>query len=142
MFLPVYAADLNDDERRVAVYLDGDAAIRWWHRNGADRASYGLRGWRRGNVYPDFVFAALKDSSGERIVAVESKGDQLTGNLDTEYKRHLLETLTEAYAKRGGAGPGSLGRMAVDFEAAVVLFSDMNAKLPMLIKGPKEQPGA
>ena len=135
VFLPVYAADLNDDERRVAVYLDDDAAIRWWHRNGVDRASYGLRGWRRGNVYPDFVFAALKDGSGERIVAVESKGDQLAGNLDTEYKRHLLETLTGAFGKGGGeAGAGGHGRGAMDFEAAVVLFSEMKARLPVLIR--------
>lgn len=139
VFLPIYAADLNDDERRVAVYLDDDSAIRWWHRNGVDRRSYGLRGWRRGNVYPDFVFAALKDGSGERIVAVESKGDQLAGNLDTEYKRQLLETLTEAYAKHGGVGGG---RGAVDFAAAVVLFSDMKAKLPVLIKGTNGQPEA
>jgi type III restriction enzyme len=139
LFLPIYAADLNDDERRVAVYLDDDSAIRWWHRNGVDRRSYGLRGWRRGNVYPDFVFAALKDGSGERIVAVESKGDQLAGNLDTEYKRQLLETLTEAYARHGGAGGG---RGAVDFTAAVVLFSDMKAKLPVLISGAEGRPGA
>jgi type III restriction enzyme len=140
VFLPIYAADLNDEERRVAVYLDDDSAIRWWHRNGVDRASYGLRGWRRGNVYPDFVFAALKDGSGERIVAVESKGDQLAGNMDSEYKRQLLETLTEAYARHGGAGARAVGRAAADFEAAVVLFSDMKAKLPVLIGGAKGRP--
>jgi type III restriction enzyme len=136
VFLPVYAADLNDDERRVAVYLDDEAAVRWWHRNGADRASYGLRGWRRGNVYPDFVFAALKDESGERIVAMESKGDQLAGNLDTAYKRDLLETLTAAYGKGAASGGGaSLGRGAKDFESAVVLFSEWKARLPVLIRG-------
>ena len=61
LFLPIYAGDLNDAERKFAVYLDGDAAVRWWHRNGTMRGSYCLRGWRRGNVYPDFLLAELKD---------------------------------------------------------------------------------
>ncbi len=136
LFLPIYAADLNKDERHVAVYLDEVAAIRWWHRNGTDRNSYGLRGWRRGNVYPDFVFAALKDGTGQRVVAVESKGDQLAGNLDTEYKRQLLETLSAAYGRSPASATDKVfGRAEIDFEAAVVLFSEMDAKLPVLIRG-------
>ena len=136
LFLPIYATDLNGDERSVAIYLDDVAAIRWWHRNGVDRNSYGLRGWRRGNVYPDFVFAALKGGAGERIVAVEAKGDQLAGNLDTEYKRSLLEALTEAFGGVTDAEEGpALGRGPIDFAAAVVLFSDMKARLPGLISG-------
>lgn len=137
LFLPVYASDLNDDEKHVAVYLDAEAVIKWWHRNGTDRGSYALRGWRRGNVYPDFVFAALRDDAGERLVAIESKGDQLAGNLDTEYKRELLETLTKAFGKNAAEKGGELPMAAksVEYEAAVVLFSDMNAKLPVLISG-------
>ncbi|MGE4430769.1 MAG: DEAD/DEAH box helicase [Sphingobium sp.] len=137
LFLPVYASDLNDDEKQVAVYLDAEAVIKWWHRNGTDRGSYALRGWRRGNVYPDFVFAALRDDAGERLVAVESKGDQLAGNLDTEYKRGLLETLTKAYGKNAGTKAGELPMAAktVEYEAAVVLFSDISVQLPVLISG-------
>lgn len=134
MFLPIYAADLNEDERRAAVYLDDQAAIRWWHRNGVDRGSYGLRGWRRGHVYPDFIFAALE--GGERIVAVEAKGDQLSGNLDTEYKRQLLETLTAHFGRDSEtAGDLPLQREGPDFAAAVVLFSEWNVRLPVLIRG-------
>lgn len=73
LFLPVHATDLNSEDRSVAVYLDDEAAIRWWRRNGASRDSYAVRGWRRGNVYPDFVFAALREDAGERIVALETK---------------------------------------------------------------------
>ncbi|WP_324806391.1 DEAD/DEAH box helicase family protein [Sphingomonas sp. LY29] len=137
LFLPVYASDLNDDEKQVAVYLDAQAVIKWWHRNGTDRGSYALRGWRRGNVYPDFIFAALRDESGERIVAVESKGDQLAGNLDTEYKRELLEMLSKKFGKAAAAKAGELpmGAKNVEYEAAVVLFSDWKAKLPALITG-------
>lgn len=137
LFLPVYASDLNDDEKQVAVYLDAEAVIKWWHRNGTDRGSYALRGWRRGNVYPDFVFASLQEDACERLVAIESKGDQLAGNLDTEYKRELLEMLTKAYGKSVGAKSGELPMPAasMDYRAAVVLFSDMATKLPTLISG-------
>lgn len=107
-----------------------------WPPNGTDRNSYGLRGWRRGNVYPDFVFAALKDGTGQRVVAVESKGDPLAGNLDTEYKRQLLETLSGGYGRStASATDRVLGRAEIDFEAAVVLFSEMDTKLPILIRG-------
>ena len=137
LFLPVYASDLNTDETGVAVYLDDEAMIRWWHRNGTDRQSYALRGWRRGNVYPDFVFAALRDGDSERVVAVESKGDQLSGNLDTAYKTALLATLAKAFGRGAGgeAGVLALQKATIDFDAAVVLFSDMKLKLPTLIKG-------
>ena len=68
---------------------------------------------------------------------MESKGDQLAGNFDTEYKRELLEMLTKAYGSAAASKAGELSMPAksIDFEAAVVLFSDMNAKLPVLIGG-------
>lgn len=134
LFLPVFAGDLNDQERKAAIYLDDQAAIRWWHRNGVERASYSVRGWRKGSVYPDFVFAALEN--GERIVAVEAKGDQLAGNLDTEYKRRLLDTLSEFYGVSASADSSlPLHREGPDFEAAVVLFSEWQTRLPVLIRG-------
>ena len=98
---------------------------------------YAVRGWRRGNVYPDFVFAALRDEDRNRIVAVETKGEQLSGNLDTVYKAALLDRLSAAYGTKGQASGGDLAkhRTAIDFQAAVVLFGDTNAKLPLLIHG-------
>ena len=140
LFLPIYAGELNDSERKFALYLDRDDAVRWWHRNGTMRGSYGLRGWRRGNVYPDFLFAALQGADGrDRRVVIETKGEQLEGNRDTEYKRALLETLSaafgEATAKQGELG---LVRNPFDFSAAVVLFDDIDAQLPALIRGQPE----
>ena len=136
LFLPIYAADLNDEERRFAVYLDRDDAVRWWHRNGSTRGSYAVRGWRRGNVYPDFLFAALRDGERDRIVVIETKGEQLAGNHDTEYKRALLDRLSEAY-RRGGTRTGDLGleHDGFAFGAAVVLYSQIDARLPALIRG-------
>ena len=137
LFLPIYAGDLNDAERKFAVYLDRDAAVRWWHRNGTIRGSYGVRGWRRGNVYPDFLFAALKDESGrDRIVVIETKGEQLEGNRDTEYKRALLGTLGGAFRSGSQSATGlALSRAPFDFDAAVVLFDEIDARLPALIRG-------
>ena len=41
VFSPFYEADLNTEERGVAVMLDGDGAIQWWQRNVA-LSIYGL----------------------------------------------------------------------------------------------------
>lgn len=143
LFLPIYAAELNDAERKFAVYLDRDDAVRWWHRNGAMPKSYALRGWRRGNVYPDFLFAALQDSDRDRIVVIETKGEQLAGNPDTEYKRELLRLLSQKFDRtplQAGQTPpqeGALGfeEQAFHFNAAVVLFGEIDAKLPAVIRG-------
>lgn len=143
LFFPVYALDFNDDEKRTAIYLDDEAMIRWWHRNGTGKNGYSLRGWRRGNVYPDFLFAALRDGKGERVVALETKGDHLSGDEGTVYKMALLETLSKAFEKRAAASGGSLplARDAIDFDAAVVFFGEWKAKLPMLISGGDSENG-
>lgn len=136
LFLPIYASELNAEETKVAIYLDAEAVVKWWHRNGTERGSYALRGWRKGNVYPDFVFAALQGEYGERLVALESKGDHLQ-NLDTAYKRELLDRLTKAYGARVAATGGelALGGKAVDYQAAVILFADMDRDLPKMLTG-------
>ncbi len=41
LFAPMYEDDFNRDEREVAVYLDGELALDWWHRNVA-RSQYAL----------------------------------------------------------------------------------------------------
>ena len=136
LFAPVFAHELNGEEQGLARKLDENALIRWWHRNGTSFGSYALRGWKRGRVYPDFLFAAIQDGEKQRLVALESKGDQLD-NLDTAYKRDLLAKLTEAYGKHasGTAGKLTLAGDAPDYEARVVLFGDMDAELPGLING-------
>jgi type III restriction enzyme len=136
LFLPVYAAELNDAEKKFAVYLDRDDAVRWWHRNASTPKNYALRGWRRGNVYPDFLFAALQDGQRDRIVVIETKGEQLAGNHDTDYKRALLSLLTEKFDPT----PPTSGAMGMaddpfDFGAAVVLFGEIDARLPAIIRG-------
>ncbi|UWQ55004.1 DEAD/DEAH box helicase family protein [Leisingera caerulea] len=131
-----YRADFNDDEAKVAVHLDGAAAVTWWHRNVA-RHQYGLQGWRRGRIYPDFVFAASTSGGSNRLVALETKGDQLAGNLDTTYKKNVLEVLTKGFAWDHTAPAGQMQLVNDDgsvVECALVLMSDIDAKLPDLIE--------
>jgi type III restriction enzyme len=136
LFLPIYSSELNDAERKFAVYLDRDDAVRWWHRNGTKPRSYGVRGWRRGNVFPDFLFAALQEGARDRIVVIETKGEQLAGNPDTEYKRALLSLLSDKFdPTRPQSGGLGLEDETFDFSAAVVLFGELDAKLPAVIRG-------
>lgn len=50
LFHPIYQGDFSSqDEREIVVYLDGENALTWWHRNVA-RSHYSLQGWRREKV--------------------------------------------------------------------------------------------
>lgn len=94
----------NRFEGEFACYLDGRKALSWWHRNVA-KTGYGLQGWRRNKVYPDFVFAKTELEGRSTFVVMETKGLFLK-NEDTAYKQRLLRLLTEAYSaatlKRAG----------------------------------------
>jgi type III restriction enzyme len=100
------SADLNDFEVKVAGWLDQQQALRWWHRNVA-RQQLGLQGWKRGKVYPDFVFAMDVADGGVRVVLLETKGAHLQGE-DTGYKQALLWQLTQAYRDERWQRVGSL----------------------------------
>lgn len=108
LFEPALTA-LTDSglERDVACYLDSQAALQWWHRNVA-RAQYGLQGWKRHKVYPDFVFARVQADGTTRVVVLETKGLQLKGADDTTYKQALLERLSHAYADQRLSRSGEL----------------------------------
>lgn len=95
LFAPVFERDFNGDERDVAVYLDGEAAVTWWHRNVA-RTQYGIQGWKKHRIYPDFIFAVCGGERPGRIVVLETKGDHLD-NLDTDYKRKVLSFLSSSF---------------------------------------------
>ena len=89
-------SDLNEFEAMFCGYLDEQAALRWWHRN-VVKTQYGLQGWKRHKVYPDFVFGLVQDAGSNRVVVLETKGLHLAGNQDTNYKQALLERLTAAF---------------------------------------------
>ncbi|MGA7218840.1 MAG: DEAD/DEAH box helicase family protein [Candidatus Sulfotelmatobacter sp.] len=108
LFSPVYDDDFNNPEREFACYLDEREALHWWHRNIARGANYSVQGWKKGKVYPDFIFAHARADKSERILVWEMKGLQLEGNLDTEYKRKLLETVTKYFRAEHGTKAGTL----------------------------------
>ena len=131
LFAPVYENDLNSEERDVAVYLDGEQTLSWWHRNVA-RKQYGIQGWKRAKIYPDFIFAVQGGGRAERITALETKGDQLD-NLDTAYKRDVLAFLSDNFAWDESIPVGELELVHKNGETvqcALILMSEWRSKLP------------
>jgi type III restriction enzyme len=111
LFEPALAALVDTGlESDVACYLDTQAALQWWHRNVA-KAQYGLQGWKRHKVYPDFVFAKLDTDGATRLVVLETKGLHLAGSNDTDYKQRLLERLSEAFRDERTMRAGELELM-------------------------------
>ncbi len=110
LLAPAYETpDLNGFEARFAGYLDSKHAVQWWHRNVA-RTQYGLQGWKRHKVYPDFVVGLLNpgEGQGQRVVLIETKGAHLGGSEDTAYKAALLQRLQQAFRDERWATVGEL----------------------------------
>lgn len=103
----LHTPDMNDLEAAFAGYLDQKAALQWWHRNVA-RTQYGLQGWKRHKVYPDFVFGVVNQSGQSLTVVMETKGLQLEGSTDTSYKQALLARLTQAFKDERFSKAGEL----------------------------------
>lgn len=85
----------NDFEKEAAWYFDEQKKLLWWYRN-MSREDYGIQGWQRHRIYPDFIVseAAPKGSDYTRIVAVETKGAHLK-NDDTDYKKAVFAICNE-----------------------------------------------
>ncbi len=86
-----------------------------------------MPGWRRGKIYPDFIFAADRANGKTRLTILETKGNQLEGNLDTAYKRELLDVLSNAYAldKTTQAGAVELVTDSGDMiDCALIMMSE------------------
>lgn len=99
LFEVVFEKDLNNLERDFALYLSGKDTVQWWHRMVA-RQEYALQGWQRNKIYPDFIACLNK----KRLMVLETKGLQLKGNDDTEYKERLFDLLTDHYQQSISAG--------------------------------------
>jgi type III restriction enzyme len=116
----VFEHDLNNLEQGVARYLDVNASVTWWHRNVARGQGYGLQGWKRHRVYPDILIGVSRADGDRRLIALETKGGHLGGSEDTEYKRRLLELLTETAADVPSASAvGTLNIEMPDDESVV-----------------------
>ena len=136
LFTPLYESEFNRDEREVAVYLDGEETLTWWHRNVA-RTQYGIQGWKSGKIYPDFIFAVQADNEASRITVLETKGDHLD-NLDTAYKRNVLSFLSSNFALADFTQAGELELVTTrgqTLQCELILMSEWKTKLPQFLNG-------
>ncbi|MDE0118412.1 MAG: DEAD/DEAH box helicase family protein [Bdellovibrionales bacterium] len=106
LFDATYQRHYNELEKQVAWYLDEQSAVKWWHRMVA-KQDYHLQGWQKRKVYPDFLAFISPDNKINKLSVLETKGDQLKGNEDTEYKRKLFEVL-EKYATNESVSVGDM----------------------------------
>ena len=135
LFSEVYRSEFNSAERDVAVYLDGAAALTWWHRNVA-RTQYGIQGWKRQKIYPDFLFAVRFEEGANRIAVIETKGDFLDNPGDTRYKRKLLAFLSDNFAWDDCVPAGEMELVQDNgdsVECALILISNWKAELPAFL---------
>ena len=103
LFEKVFEQQFDSElEKNFAYYLDEERALQWWHRVAArQRGEYYLQGWKRGRIYPDFVAMTNEIAGVTRVLIFDTKGQHLAGNLDTEYKQKVLETLEGAFNTAG-----------------------------------------
>jgi type III restriction enzyme len=113
LFERLYKRNLNGFEEPVALKLDGNESIRWWHRIAA-RGDWGLQGWRKHKVYPDFLVCLREDENGRRLLVLETKGDQLKGADDTEFKQRLFQILEAAFDKAHDVGAVELAGAGIE----------------------------
>lgn len=110
LFEKVYQSELNDLEKSTAWYLDESKCVYWWHRIAVNQRSYGLQGWQRHRVYPDLLACVHGVENGKfRFSVLETKGDHLKGNDDTEYKQKLFDLFT-----RYADVTASIGQLALE----------------------------
>lgn len=122
LFEKVYQRDFNTLEKETAWYLDSRDCVYWWHRIAVNRQSYNLQGWQRQRVYPDLLACLHGTEKGKfRFSVLETKGQHLKGNDDTEYKRKLFELLTSYTENAIRAGEIELGGETQDITFTMLL---------------------
>ena len=99
----VFKREVNGFESDVALYMDENDAVKWWWRIAA-RRDWGLQGWMKNKVYPDFLVRLDAHSETARLLVLETKGKHLEGSADTEFKRKLFDLLEKAYTLGHDAG--------------------------------------
>jgi type III restriction enzyme len=122
LLVPALKNGMNELEAGFAGYLDAKQAVHWWHRNVA-RTQYGLQGWKRHKVYPDFVFGLVNQGRGQHLVLIETKGGHLGGSEDTQYKAALLARLEQAFRDERWTSVGELA--LTDAADRTVLHCDL-----------------
>jgi type III restriction enzyme len=84
--------DLNEYEEKVALFIDKHPEVLWWYRNLVGPENFAVQGYLRELIYPDFVVQRGKHRKPiAKVLVVESKGQHLSGNPDTQYKREIAD---------------------------------------------------
>lgn len=84
--------DLNEYEKAVALYLDSHPEVLWWYRNLVGPDNFSVQGFRRQQIYPDFLVQRGQQKKPKAwVLVLESKGGHLQGNPDTNYKRSVAD---------------------------------------------------
>jgi len=96
LFEYVPADSVNNLEKQVAYFLDDQEKLYFWYRNLA-KSDYGLQAWRKERIYADFIFTVFRDRTqgAGKVYVLETKGEHLAGNKDTEYKRSVFDLCNE-----------------------------------------------
>jgi type III restriction enzyme len=95
LFDEVDLSAMNTLERKVGGILDKQSKILWWFRNKVSKQWYSIQGWQQYKIHPDFVAAKRLDNGKlELVYILESKGEHLSGNADTDYKKKVLDLMT------------------------------------------------
>jgi type III restriction enzyme len=76
----------------VALALDRDENVLWWYRNLIGDDQFAIQGFRQHRIRPDFVVQdKAQHRPCHRVIVIESKGQHLESNFDTDYKRQVAE---------------------------------------------------
>lgn len=94
LYEDVDVSSLNTLEREVARIVEDSPNVLWWARNKAEKNWYAIQGWQKNKIRPDFIIAS-KNAKGalEFLYIIESKGEQLTGSADTQYKIDVFDKI-------------------------------------------------
>ena len=92
---------MNPLEIKVANLIDNKKSVVWWVRNVAENKKwYSISGWKKNKIHPDFIAAKKnKDDQIELVYIIESKGEHLLGNLDTQYKKNVFNKMNNEEIK-------------------------------------------
>jgi type III restriction enzyme len=119
----VFKKDVNGFEAEVALYLDDRSAVEWWWRIAA-RRDWGLQGWMKNKVYPDFLIQLDAKGGTARMLVLETKGKHLEGSEDTEFKTKFFNLLEGAYTQGRDAGEVELFAERPDAMRFRILIQD------------------
>jgi len=110
--------DINGYEKEVALHLDNQDQLLWWHRN-VSRLQYRIQGWKPHRIYPDFVASRKSDGVYDKVYILETKGEHLGQSEDTVYKRAVLE-LCNKLAVESDVKQLSISTTSLGFEFQIV----------------------